>query len=820
MTPLPVVNWIIMKNLTTVALFVFTVLFFDVRAQQAVHGRVRDAATGLVLWGASVQVEGSQQGTLSDAKGRFHFASLPYNAKLTLRYVGYEPKTVEANSAFLDLRLDKANYLFDEVVVKATRAESGIGMPFTNISAEELRKQNLGQDIPMLLQFSPSIVSTSDAGAGIGYTGIRIRGTDATRVNVTINGIPINDSESQGLFWVNMPDFASSVASVQIQRGVGTSTNGAGAFGGSVNLQTNEMERESYAEAALSAGSFQTLKSTLKFGTGLMKGKWTLDGRLSRIVSDGFIDRASSNLRSFYISGAYFGAKSMIRLNYFTGKEKTYQSWYGTPESRAKNDVAGMKAYIERNWLSESEAQRLLNSDRRYNFYIYDNQTDNYAQDHVQLITQHQLNAQWNAQWNAHYTYGRGYYEEFREGADLSDYRLAPFKRGNQMIESTDLIRQKWLDNDFYGTTYALNYEGEGGIAWTLGGAWNQYLGRHFGELVGGDIPATYLGHRWYQSQSTKTDFNVFSKLKWALASQMEGFLDLQYRQVGYLMSGTGDRLQTIQNDQLYQFFNPKLGINYRLKNNQLLYASLAYGSKEPSRQDFTDNPGKSPRPEFLRDLELGYQAQGSRMSWQWNAYYMDYKDQLVLTGAVNATGDAIRVNVPRSYRLGLEAQWTWALSKHWKWQANATLSDNRILSFVESIPDYDTYGEKQIQHGKTHIAFSPSWISGSTLTYTLGQWEWSILSKWVGKQYLDNTSNPDRALPAYWTQDLRVFRPVKIKGLKKAEFTLLLNNVLNHQYASNGYTYSYIYDAKTITENFWYPQAGFNFLAGLTIRL
>ena len=790
-----------MKKLTTLFFLIFTHVLFG----QKVEGIVFDQETNAPLWGASVRVQGSQRGVLTDAKGHFMLTAVPGSATLAISFVGYQAQEISASAA-AKILLSRSSYLQDEVVVQATRADENSAMAYSNVSVKELGKSNLGQDMPMLLNFSPSIVTTSDAGAGVGYTGIRIRGSDATRVNVTINGIPVNDSESQGTYWVNMPDFASSVNSVQIQRGVGTSTNGAGAFGGSVNMQTNTFEDKAYADLNASGGSFGTLKTTLKVGTGLMNGKFTVDGRLSRIVSDGYIDRASSNLQSAYLSAAYFAKGSFIRLNYFTGREKTYQSWYGTPESRVSGTVADMQSYIDRNYLSTAEADNLLSSGRTYNYYTYANQTDNYSQDHLQLLTNHRLSATWDLDWNFHYTYGRGYYEEFKPSADLTAY-------GIDAKPGVDVVRQKWLDNDFYGSTFALKYDGSQRVKLTFGGAWNRYIGRHYGLVI---QPIAYAGHEWYRSRSQKTDLNLYAKANWAIATSWNAYLDLQYRTVGHKMAGIADKMQDISQVWSYQFVNPKLGITHQLSPNAKVYASYSLGSKEPGRQDFVDNPGTTPRAEFLRDFEFGFQGARPKVSYQLNGYWMNYTDQLVLTGAVNSVGEAIRTNAPSSYRLGVEASLNAQIAAALTWQANLTLSQNRIQNFTEKLVEYADYSTVAIQHGETDIAYSPSVIGGSTLTYTKAKWEASILTKYVGKQFLDNTSNDARALPAYLTQDIRLAYSLT----KKIRTTLLLNNVLNTLYTSNGYTFSYLYDGALTTENFHYPQAGFNFLLGLSIRL
>ncbi|MFL0207196.1 TonB-dependent receptor [Aquirufa sp. 2-AUSEE-184A6] len=789
-----------MKKATT--LIITLILCVQSLFAQKIQGLVFDQETKAPLWGASVSVKGSQKGNVTDAKGHF-ILSAPSDAVLQVRFVGYDPVEVKASQSS-SITLKKSNYLQDEVVVRATRADENSAMAYSNVSAEELGKSNLGQDMPMLLNFTPSVVTTSDAGAGIGYTGIRIRGSDATRVNVTVNGIPINDSESQGVFWVNMPDFASSVNSVQIQRGVGTSTNGAGAFGGSVNMQTNTFESKAYGEVHASGGSFGTLKTTIKGGSGLLGGKFTLDGRLSRIVSDGFIDRASSNLLSAYFSAGYFGKKSFARFNYFTGNEKTYQSWYGTPESRITGSVADMQAFIDRNYLSPQDADNLLKSGRTYNYYTYDNQTDNYAQDHFQLITNHRLTEAWNLDLNAHYTYGRGYYEEFKPAADLITYGFA------NSLRSVDVIRRKWLDNDFYGSTFALNYTGSQKIKFTFGGAWNRYVGRHFGVLQD-----PYPGREWYRSRSQKTDLNLYAKGNINLSAAWNAYVDVQYRTVGYCMFGTADKFLNLNSDNSYSFFNPKFGLTHQLSEKSKVYGSVSAGSKEPSRQDFVDNAAGNPRPEYLQDYELGYARSGRRYGLQINGYFMNYQDQLVLTGAVNSTGDAIRTNVESSYRLGVETMLNVQISKRLVWSGNVTLSRNRIQNFKERMTDYDTYDQIVINHGNTDIAYSPSVIYGSTLTYTVGALEASLLRKYVGKQFLDNTSDDARSLAAYNTHDIRLKYTLK----KGPVFTLLLNNVMNEQYSSNGYTYSYRYGGATTTENFYYPQAGFNFLLGASIR-
>lgn len=793
-------------------------------AQQTLSGQVIDSEDGTPLPGTSIRA-GAYQGTTTNASGRFTLTNVPASVgSLEISFVGYETVKVPTQnfSQNTPIPLKRSVFNADEVIVSATRVNDRSAMAYSNVNAEALEKQNLGQDIPVLLNFTPSLVSTSDAGGGVGYTGIRIRGTDATRINVTVNGIPYNDSESQGVFWVNMPDIASSVSSIQIQRGVGTSTNGAGAFGATVNVSTNEFRREAYAELLNSFGSFNTRKHTVKAGTGLLNDKFTVDARLSQVASDGFIDRASSDLRSFYLSGGYFGKKSFVRLNVFSGKEVTYQSWYGTPESRVKGDREGMLAYIDRNGLSESEAQNLLNSDSRtYNYYTYPNQVDNYKQDHYQLVSSHTLNKNLTLNLNGFVVRGLGYFEEYKAGERLSKYKIANVMIGGDTITRSDVIRRRWLDNYFYGTTFSLDYNSFKKITANFGGGLNQYDGDHYGELIWSRFAGnSEIGQRYYYNKGTKTDFNLYGKVYYQLTEKLNAFADAQVRQVKYTILGDDNQGRQQDVDQSYTFFNPKAGLNYQLSERSTAYASYSIGNREPNRDDFTEATRDiQPSPETLRDLEAGFRTQGTRLAFSANYYFMDYKDQLVLTGQVNDTGNSIRVNVPKSYRMGLELEGGIALNRSWKWNANATFSQNKIANFTEYVVDYDNGGYQEIQHGKTDISFSPNVIVGSQLSYMpVKNVELTLLTKYVGQQYLDNTSSEDRILEAYLTNDIRFIWTLTPKWAKQISVTALFNNILNETYASNGYTFGYIAGGR-VQENFYYPQAGRNFLVGLNLK-
>lgn len=784
-------------------LFIVSCLLFTASstlAQLSISGKIMDAESGKTLSGTTVTLENSTRGTITNLQGFYILKNLkPNTYTLKISYLGFEKilKTVNLQKdETFDFNLQKSTFVADEVVVNATRANANSAMAYSNISKNDIQKQNLGQDIPQLLNFTPSLVTTSDAGAGVGYTGIRIRGTDATRINVTINGIPLNDAESQGVYWVNMPDIASSTNSIQIQRGVGTSTNGAGAFGGTVNLSTNEFRKEAYAEFNNSTGSFNTWKNTIKVGSGLLKNKFTLDGRLSRVSSDGYVDRASSNLKSFYLSGAYFGKKSFVRLNVFSGKEITYQAWEGVPEN-------------------------LLKTNRIFNLYTYENQTDNYRQDHYQLLSSHTLSSDWTFNFNLHFTHGEGYYEQFKEADAFKRYALPNVVNGTTTIKKSDFIRRKWLDNNFYGTTFSFDYQGKDKITANIGGGLNQYEGLHFGEVISvKDAPKVPTGYRWYENNAKKMDLNLYGKINYQLSNKLNTFVDLQFRNVVYTMKGIADKLQDISQNSSYSFFNPKLGLTYQVAENTSIYGSFSVGNKEPNRSDFVDNAPKAPLAENLNDLEMGFKTQKSNVAFSVNGFMMNYKNQLVLTGKVNDVGEAIRTNVLESYRLGVEIETGIQLLKTLKINANATFSSNKIKNFTEIVVNYDGEDNAEVKHAETDISFSPNTIFGSQILYSpLKNLEVGFLSKFVGKQYLDNTTNENRKLNSYFTNDLRAIYILKGKTLKEVNFTLLINNLLNTLYESNGYSYSYTYEKKTVTENFYYPQAGTNFMFGVNFK-
>jgi iron complex outermembrane recepter protein len=812
-----------MKNsIMTIALWLLSTSFG--MAQVVLKGTVRDAQSGTTLPGTNLYIENSGKGAISDAQGRFVINGLPQGTiQLRVSYVGYETSRQTVNLSAeteLDIKLMKSELMGEEIIVFSTRASDKTPATFKNIVKKEIEKQNLGQDIPFLLNQTPSVVVNSDAGTGIGYTGIRIRGSDATRINVTINGIPLNDSESHGVFWVNMPDFASSVDNIQIQRGVGTSTNGAAAFGASINIQTDALNSDAYASVDNSFGSFNSWKHTVRAGTGLIDGKFSLDTRLSKISSDGFIDRASSDLQSFYISGGYHGAKSLLRLNVFSGHEITYQAWEGIPESRLRGDVEGMQAYISRNGLNAARAQNLLQSNSRtYNFYDYKNQVDNYRQSHYQAIYALQANEEWSFQAALHYTRGLGYFEQFRPNDRLSSYGLPNVVIGGQSISRTDIVRRRWLDNHFYGTTFSAIYQPSNKLEITTGGGWNRYDGDHYGEIIWAGVTGNVnYGDRYYDNNAVKTDLNLFSKWNYQFNNKLNLFADVQLRNIDYTFYGFNQNLERVDTNVKYTFFNPKSGFTFDLTNNALLYASYAVANREPIRRDFIDSsPTSRPRPENMQNIEVGIRKVSDRYQLNFNHYLMLYKDQLILTGRVNDVGAYTRTNVDRSYRLGFEADGAYILSPKFSLAANLTWSQNKIIDFVEYIDDYDVGGQTQNALGKTDIAFSPDWVGGASLIWKpASDFELTWLSKYVGEQFMDNASSPDRKLNAFFVQDLRFNYLLRTPSVQHVRLSLMLNNLWDIKYEPNGYTFGYIVGGERIVENFYYPMAGRNFMLGI----
>ncbi len=800
-------------------------------AQSTVRGYVKDSHTKEPLGGATLVVAATGRFASTDERGYFQLGPLKAGTyEMEIRFLGFKTSSVTVavpQQQALEIFLEEDVVMTDEVIVSATRAADKSPTTFTTLSKVVLQKQNFGQDLPFVLNWSPSLVTTSDAGAGVGYTGMRIRGSDATRINVTINGIPVNDSESQGVFWVNTPDLASSTQSVQVQRGVGTSTNGAAAFGATVNLQTNARNDRAYADVINSVGSFNTWRHTVALGSGLINNRFVFDGRLSQITSDGFVDRASSNLKSYYLSGGYYGDKTMVKAIVFGGKEITYQSWYGVPESRLNNDTEAMLETAAAEGWNQQQIDHLLSSNpRTFNLYQYPDQVDNYEQNHYQLHTAHRLSDVLNANVALHYTRGLGFYEEFRYDNDFEDYGLPEVVIGGETISSTDLVRRRWLDNHFYGVTYSLNFEKDRLNA-VLGGGWNRYDGDHFGEItwaaVAGNLDKDF---RYYFNNGLKTDFNIFWKNNYALGDRLAAFVDLQYRTIQYKTSGIDNDQFYFDVDRQFHFFNPKFGLTYEVNAQQQLYASYSVANREPVRSDFIDAPaGVTPRHETLRNVEAGWRMRKSDLTFTANYYLMDYTNQLVLTGALNDVGASLRTNVDQSYRTGIELESAWRMNDRLTWGANLTLSQNKIGNFKEVLYNYgenfDEYIVIENEYRNSDISFSPNAIAGSVFTYQpINGLEASLLSKYVSQQYLDNTSNEARKLDAYFVNDVRLSYGWQPKGMREISISLLVNNLFDEQYESNGYTWGYFGGATEYRQNYYYPQAGRNYMLMVALRM
>ena len=815
-----------MKRVLITAAFV--ACYIGVMAQFSLSGQVKDEH-GTALPGATIKIENTGQGVAANSEGYFIINNISKGRHtLSVSFVGFETYAEVLKidgDAEVKIILKESVIFGDEVIVYATRANDKTPTTFTNLTQDEIAERNLGQDIPILLNLTPSMVTTSDAGAGIGYTGMRIRGSDGTRINVTINGIPVNDSESHGVFWVNMPDLSSSLNQIQVQRGVGTSSNGAAAFGATINMQTNGPSLRPFAEIGTSAGSFNTWKTNVIVNTGMINDKFNFEGRVSQIASDGYIDRASSDLKSYFLSGGYYGKKTTIKAIAFGGKERTYQAWYGTPQARLENDEEGLQNVIafSGEYNTQEQVDNLLNSDRRFNYYLYDNEVDNYNQDHYQLHINHFFNDNFNISISGHYTYGRGYFEQERLGDDFADYGLDDVVIGDSVISSTDFIRRRWLDNDFYGTTYSLNYSDDR-LNLSFGGSYNEYEGEHYGEIIWAKISgSSNIRHRYYDGIGKKKDFNNYLKANYQLTDKLNLFGDVQLRSIDYKTSGTDNDLTNYDTGGNYFFVNPKFGLTYRLNTFGSLYASYSVGNREPVRSDFIDAlDGSTPEHETLNNIEAGIRAYGSRLSYEANLYYMGYKNQLVLTGALNDVGSAIRSNAPESYRLGLELSTSYQITKELNWVFNAALSKNKIKEYTEVVYDYAYDDDRFIvetTYKDTDISFSPNVVVGSNFGYSQNGFTVQLLSKYVGKQYLDNTGNNDRIIESYFINDLNVRYNFNAFGLSDIELNLLINNILDVEYESNGYTWGYMWEGYLYQQNNYYPQAGINFLAGLRLR-
>jgi iron complex outermembrane recepter protein len=782
--------------------------------QYSITGKISNQQTNEPLAGAHILLDNNYKTTVSSSSGQFIISGLKTSSyQIRVSFVGFETYSTEINlvhDTTLQILLKPSAIMGSEVIVTATRAGENSPTTYSTITQKEIAKVNLGQDMPFLLQTSPSVVTTSDAGTGIGYSSLRIRGTDLTRINVTIDGIPLNDSESHGVWWVDLPDFASSAESIQIQRGVGTSTNGAAAFGASINIRSDDPEVSPYGEVSASAGSFNTYKMTFKAGTGLIKNKWAFDGRFSKISSDGYIDRAFANLYSYDLSGGYFGKNSIVRLTVFSGNEETYQAWDGVPSYLLTSDRTynGLGAYND------------VNGNLKY----YKNQTDNYRQTHYHLNWLQNINNKWNLSTALHYTRGYGYYEEYKTDQAFTSYNSDTVFIATDTITSTDLIRRRFLDNHFYGFTFGLNFDNKNRLKATIGGAVNYYEGNHYGEVIWSRIAVQFdNNYRWYENTGKKSEANLYAKLNYQATEILNLYGDLQFRAIGYKINGIDNDLRDISQQHIYNFFNPKLGAIFDISDQEQAYLSVAVGNREPDRSALTEaNPARPfPTSERLYDAEAGYKFRSRIFTAEVNIYYMYYFDQLVLTGRINDVGDPVTENVDHSYRSGLELSAGVKMLKNLRWDINTTLSENKILKFIEYVDNWDDYPNQIANNlGNTDIAFSPSFIANSIISWEAFKgFDISLFSKYVGKQYIDNTSSDERKLDPYFINDLLIRYNIYIKSLKEFSISLKINNLTNMMYESNAWVYRYYSEGVYGAYDGYFPQAGINFMVGMDLK-
>jgi iron complex outermembrane receptor protein len=805
---------------------------FSLSAQYSVSGTVTDSQKKPLI-GATVYIKGTYTGSSTNIDGHYKIKAIP-EGKVTIvaSYLGYQLSektiTIKKDISNLNFELIVSSVSMEkDVVITANRANEQTPIAFQDLDSSYLSENNIGVDLPYVLQNATSVVTSSDAGNGIGYTSMRIRGSDATRINVTINGIPFNDPESQGTFFVNLPDIASSANDIQIQRGVGTSTNGSGAFGASININTTDLIKEAYGKYTFGMGSFNTLRNSLSFGTGLTENGFAFDGRLSLISSDGYIDRATSDLKSYYAKAGYYGKKFSAKFITFGGNERTYQSWNGVPQE-----------YIDTN--------------RTFNPYDYKDQVDNYSQTHYQLHLNYSFNDQWKASVSGFYIRGKGYYEEYKgtdynkllEGSteDFADYGLNPVIIGGDTITGTNLIRRRWLDNNFGGMVFNLTYS-KGSINSVIGGGYNQYSGDHFGEIIWAQYASnSQKDHRYYDNTGDKTDWNIYGKINSQITDEINVFADLQLRQVNYKVTGIDNDQRNLNIDTNLTFFNPKAGISYTFDNQSQSYFSIAIANHEPNRNDYIDAPpGVTPKHETLIDFEGGYRYGNNKLAFNGNLYYMSYTNQLVLTGAVNDVGGAIRQNVNDSYRAGVELEIGYKITSKLSLSLNGTFSENKIKSYTRYTDDWYNGGQIQTELNNTNISFSPNVIAGGTISYKTpiskkDEIEVALISRYVGKQYFDNTQSEERKLDAYFTSDLRLQYTLNHFGIRKLNLNFTARNITNLLYVSNAWAYTFVYPdsgwnpsennpyvQKNSEPNGYqmvglFPQAGINFMLGLTL--
>lgn len=785
-----------MKKLITFYLLITCCSCF---AQIIIHGTVTEAITNKAIENAHIYFRQDNISAISDSAGKFTIdltATMPFSVS----HLAYEEVSGNYEGTELHIIMQPKNNLFPEVIITDTRADYYAPLTTTNIKGKDLNANNFGEDMPQLLEFTPSVVVTSDAGNGVGYTGIRIRGSDATRINVTINGVPYNDAESQQTYWVDINDIAESTDDIQVQRGVGSSVNGISSFGGSVNINTNELEEEPYATVSLSAGSFNLFKGSASFGSGRLHDHWFMEGRISRITSDGFIDRSFADLYSFALTSAYKAEKFSSIFNIFSGKERTYQSWGGVPKDS-------------------------LTTNRTYNPYTYEDQTDNYLQTHYQWHNIFYLKNNASLKLTLNYTRGKGYYEQLETEQAYADYGVPDLILSDDTITFTDMVTQKWLGNDYYGAFLQYENEISKSLALNFGAAAYTYEGSHFGKVIWAEYAQPFgTDHTWYSNTATKKDADIFAIMRYSITDKLLLYTDLQLRTVHYDFLGPDAMGNYLDQNVDLLFFNPKLGISYAANTGNLFSLALAETGHEPNSDDYTEtSPLSRPSPEYLYDAELSWKHQHNGWQLYSTLFYMYYLDQLVLTGEINDVGAYTRTNIPVSFRRGLELAWAKTFFSKIAWNANLTLSENKIQNYTEFLDNWDTGEQVEKNYTSTNISFSPALTAGSVLTCTVFEksvpekgrfttFTAGLQSKYVGMQYIDNTGNPDRSLDSYSVEDIILSLHMHNTAFNSLTLSLSLQNVLDAQYESNAWVYPYIYESEEAIQDGYFPQAGRNF--------
>ena len=786
-------------------------------AQFNLTGNIIDKDNHETLVGAHISLKELNIITVTDENGNFKFEDIKKGTyTLEASYLGFKKYSNDikiVKDTKIKIAMTTDSMMEDEVIVTASRVGEKTPLTYSEINSEELKRSNQGADLPFLLQNTPSVIVTSDAGAGVGYTSMRVRGSDLTRINVTLNGVPINDAESNLVYFVDLPDLASSVDNIQIQRGVGNSSNGAAAFGASINIKTDEQTTEPYARLSSTIGSFNTLKNTINFSSGRNTNGFNFNGRISKINSDGYIDRAYSDLFSYQLSASWSNENNFIKFMIMNGKEQTYQAWNGTPKDSLETNPTFNPAGIM--------------YDKNGNFIgYYENEIDKYNQTYYQLHYAHSFNENLTLSASAFLTTGKGYYENYKNDKKLSSYGLPSIKIGDTVIENVNLVQQKWLDNRFYGFNIALNQKA-GKFDINYGCSWNLYDGDHFGIINWAEYGVP-LNYKWYENTGNKEYYNIYISSNYELNHNLNLFAEMQYRHINYNINGLHDDLNDITQSHKFDFWNPKGGIFYTINDKNNAYFSIAYSNREPNRDIYTDadeTQRENVTHEKLIDYELGYSYKNKISNLNANLFYMDYKDQLVMTGEINNVGNTIMMNVDNSYRFGIEGSAAFLFNRFIALDFNIALSQNKILNFVDFVDEYDVnwnyLGQKETNLGTTDISFSPNIIAGLNLKIKpIRHLDIVFQERYVGRQYIDNTSSLSRSLDPYFVSNVNINYEWKQSLFKDLNFNLSINNIFNEKYCSNAWVYKAIVNSEEYIEDGYFPQAGINFMLSVSIGI